>query len=428
MIRKGKWVFAAILVAALPGQVLAVPTSFYLSQTSIETVDPRAKDTQCQNTGSSTTLVGKDNEEKIWNYLIARPLKDGTSKLTPVQAAGIMGNMQQESGFSPTAENKKSGAYGIIQWLGSRRTALEDRAKKVAKERSVSDFTQIRDDLQFQLEHIWWEMITGENPDKFEAGKFTTFFEETKSTADPRAAARSWEVTVERSGGDGNALRMGYAQEIYNRYKNKSPSTSLGGSSPGACAGGGSAVEIAVRELGTREQPTGCDDGNTSVEGSCGPIDKYTDGHLENWCADFISWVFLQAGRPFTGGYPYKNPQNAAQREAGTWRQAGTQPMQEWFDADKPDRTFIERSPTMDVKPGDVYFLTGAKPCKKCAPDFSEGGIYHVGIVEKVEGTTLHVISGNTSSGNNGNGDVVGRDTIRDYKNNRILYGVGRML
>jgi hypothetical protein len=41
---------------------------------------------------------------------------------TPEQAAGIVGSFMQESGMDHTAVNPTSGAYGIGQWLGSRRT------------------------------------------------------------------------------------------------------------------------------------------------------------------------------------------------------------------------------------------------------------------------------------------------------------------
>ncbi|MCM1307674.1 MAG: phage tail tip lysozyme [Butyrivibrio sp.] len=46
------------------------------------------------------------------------------------QTAGIMGNIMQESGFSPKAVNSKSGAFGIIQWNGIRKTYLNKYASK----------------------------------------------------------------------------------------------------------------------------------------------------------------------------------------------------------------------------------------------------------------------------------------------------------
>ena len=44
--------------------------------------------------------------------------------LSQHQAAGLVGNLMRESGMSPTAVNSSSGAYGLAQWLGSRKKAL----------------------------------------------------------------------------------------------------------------------------------------------------------------------------------------------------------------------------------------------------------------------------------------------------------------
>jgi flagellum-specific peptidoglycan hydrolase FlgJ len=51
--------------------------------------------------------------------------------------------------------------------------------------------------------------------------------------------------------------------------------------SVGASADGSGVVTIALGEIG-----------NT--------YSKYTNGRQENWCADFVSWVYKSAGRPFT--------------------------------------------------------------------------------------------------------------------------------
>lgn len=70
------------------------------------------------------TLRGKNNAEKIFNYLV------DYADLTDNQAAGAVGVMMLESGgntlnLDPTAENPKSHAYGIAQWLDSRKTGLQ---------------------------------------------------------------------------------------------------------------------------------------------------------------------------------------------------------------------------------------------------------------------------------------------------------------
>lgn len=99
-----------------------------------------------QDTGSQTLLDGKNNKEKIWNYLVQE------MDLTDVQAAGVMGNIQQESNFNPTAVNPDSGAYGIVQWYAGRETALEGFA---------SDKGKAKSDLGLQLEFLKKELNTG---------------------------------------------------------------------------------------------------------------------------------------------------------------------------------------------------------------------------------------------------------------------------
>ncbi|MBA3679318.1 hypothetical protein H0W80_03985, partial [Candidatus Saccharibacteria bacterium] len=88
-------------------------------------------------------LVGSDNAEKIYKFLVGKGL-------TPFQAAGIMGNIKAESGFNPGIVEGGSGiGYGIIQWSFGRRTKLE--AAAAAKGVPVSD-------LAFQLDYLWEEL------------------------------------------------------------------------------------------------------------------------------------------------------------------------------------------------------------------------------------------------------------------------------
>lgn len=95
------------------------------------------------SSAASTTLSGNDNKEKIWNYLVNK------IGLNDIQAAGVMGNIQQESGFDPEATNPDSGAYGIVQWFAGRKTALQDFAKQ--KNLPASD-------LGVQLEYLKKEL------------------------------------------------------------------------------------------------------------------------------------------------------------------------------------------------------------------------------------------------------------------------------
>lgn len=68
--------------------------------------------------GGETTLSGSENAEKIFNFLVDKDL-------TPVQAAGVVGNFSVETGgtFSPfiqeTSQTPPLGGYGIAQWTGT---------------------------------------------------------------------------------------------------------------------------------------------------------------------------------------------------------------------------------------------------------------------------------------------------------------------
>lgn len=85
----------------------------------------------CGSGGGASLLPGNDNREKVWNYLV------GTMGFTATQAAGIMGNLQAESGFNPisaypstTSEYPHGKAWGLAQWLGGRQTNLINFARE----------------------------------------------------------------------------------------------------------------------------------------------------------------------------------------------------------------------------------------------------------------------------------------------------------
>lgn len=104
--------------------------------------------------GTGENLVGNSNAEKIWNFLVGN---DGNipkaDALTPEQAAGVMGNLRQESGpnFDPAINEGNGIGYGIAQWSFGRRTALE----KAAKDQGVAV-----SDLGFQLSFMYQESKT----------------------------------------------------------------------------------------------------------------------------------------------------------------------------------------------------------------------------------------------------------------------------
>lgn len=94
----------------------------------------------------STTLVGTEITEKVWNFLKAKGLSD-------LHAAAIMGNIQHESGFDPSAIEAGNGiGLGLCQWSYGRRDQLEAYAAALGKPPS---------DLLTQLNFFWMEYYPG---------------------------------------------------------------------------------------------------------------------------------------------------------------------------------------------------------------------------------------------------------------------------
>lgn len=87
----------------------------------------------------------QSNKEAIWAFLRSKGCSEEVT-------AGIMGNLQQESQFDPTAVEKPKtpdkGGHGIAQWTGARWTTLKQYASTHGK-----DWT----DLDLQLNLLWEE-------------------------------------------------------------------------------------------------------------------------------------------------------------------------------------------------------------------------------------------------------------------------------
>lgn len=155
-----------------------------------------------------SSLTGGENtpKGKIWTFLINK----GFSKAA---TAGTMANWQQESNFDPTADEggeggaTGSGGYGIAQWTGGRRETLF--AMATARSVDVSD-------LQFQLEHFYWEITEGDEANSFTIyGGLSGGLEEFKGFTDPIAACLTFEESYERAGTPVMGARYEYAQVIF---------------------------------------------------------------------------------------------------------------------------------------------------------------------------------------------------------------------
>ncbi len=98
---------------------------------------------------------------------------------------------------------------------------------------------------------------------------------------------------------------------------------------------------------------------------------KYTEGFEESWCADFISWVRMEAGRPYIS------------EDTDYWRIPGVVSLKDYYAAS--DAYVMVGSYT--PKFGDVAFYFGETPDGKSRE--------HVALVLDVKNDTLVTIGGN---------------------------------
>lgn len=120
-VRRLLLVMLALVMSLQPMNVIATDVDYqFYAANDILYYDPNSG-VHCITTSGTTTVQGTDNIAKMWNYFIGKGLTD-------YQAAGILGNIEVESGFSPFRHQVgmawPSGGYGIVQWDGSRREAV----------------------------------------------------------------------------------------------------------------------------------------------------------------------------------------------------------------------------------------------------------------------------------------------------------------
>lgn len=131
-----------------------------------------------------------DNRQYAFSWLVQKGY-------SPQAAAGIVGNLVQESGVNPTVRPGDSGtAHGIAQWRGDRYAALMDYAKQHGGS----------NDLGTQLGFLDTEL----------RGKYGSTFQKLMAAKDPREAAAAFALGYERPAG----AQTGVAENV-DGWKNR---------------------------------------------------------------------------------------------------------------------------------------------------------------------------------------------------------------
>jgi hypothetical protein len=345
--------------------------------------------------GSVGTGAGKNiaftgnNEDDIFNFFVAEGLP-------PEAAAAFIGNMNEESGLDPRAlEPSTKGdspingrGFGLVQWAFD--------ARQVPLKKLAESTNQPVNSMKLQLEFVMQELGTPSYRKVYDRLK-NLGGEDLKGESQVDKATEIIEIYYERHEGIhvGQAetqppqtfhqARKTKANDVLNKHK-----SGAGGSGTGTCSGNSQIVAVAQAELAknVKEIPAGIDS-NSSPD-----INKYTDGHPEKWCADFVSWVYKEAGKPFTGG------------ASGGWRLNAVGDLVSWLKSNGTYTTKQDNS--FAPQPGDVVIIDdGGNP---------EG---HTGIIAEVNGKSITTIEGNAL-------DSVLKLTYDDYTTDAKVTGWGR--
>lgn len=184
-------------------------------------------------TSTSTTIsAGVSNNrsntsDTVWNFFKGKGYTDAA-------VAGIMGNISQESGMSPTKlQNGKGPAAGLFQW--------ENYSRKSDRWKQLDDYAKGKGtswtDLITQLEYAWSEIKS--------YGMEPTL----KSETNVEEATEYFEKVFERAGTPNMPRRIMFAQLWYTTYTSKSvrtvTTTTTAGEIEGWGTGGKGSFKIA---------------------------------------------------------------------------------------------------------------------------------------------------------------------------------------
>lgn len=261
-------VFTLVLTGAPISQALSEGMRDFYSSNDIMFYDPEH---QICSPGSGTvgseagSAVGSDNAERIFNYLTSTTFTGLGGPMNAIQASGVLGNFYVESGLDPGQAQIRGSAYGIAQWDGARRTALENFASREGE--PVSD-------LNVQLRFLKLELDGWEGQNLANGGFMTV--------STPAEATEVFLVRFERAGVPHLDRRVQAAEQFHDRLGASGGSVATAGNPCGVSGAGGvgtgdfmseSFITYAQCATSTHGGPWGNNStpGGTMCSEGCGP-------------------------------------------------------------------------------------------------------------------------------------------------------------
>jgi hypothetical protein len=147
------------------------------------------------------TLRGNNNAQRAMNFFTDKLTRE--KHLSPQKAkmlaAGIVGNLMQESNVNPAASGDGNSSHGIAQWHNQRFTKM------------AAAVPNWRNNLGGQLEYLWKDMQSGDGGNAL--NKLVS------GARNPAQAAGIFQAAFERAGAPNNARRMAYANQLYQQHQ-----------------------------------------------------------------------------------------------------------------------------------------------------------------------------------------------------------------
>lgn len=164
------------------------------------------------SSAAGVTIVGGAGK---YPGMVYRALK--TKGFTDEGAAGILGNLQQESNVNPKSVESNGEGYGLVQWSFERKTSLINFAKKNNKPWQ---------DVDLQIDFLFKELEAGYKP----------LIAYLQKTTDVTEATVKFENQFERAGIKMMDKRIAYAKGHFKQIKAGKYGTPAGAASPATVA------------------------------------------------------------------------------------------------------------------------------------------------------------------------------------------------
>lgn len=318
------------------------------------------KDDMTCSGSSANGVSGADNQEKIWGYL----RKAG---LSAEQAAGVMGNIQAESGFSPTRHEAsfswESGGWGLAQWTGDRRNAIASQIPSEltkyysqeyggpANEKGMIESIPVEDNdklLIFELEYLIEE--SKRRPVSASGfGSAENAWELLKTLKTTEEAAVFWHDDFEKSADSRQKVienRGGAAKLLYERLKD------IGDGGENCSSSGGSFTEY-VKRYAWPETRTRTDKKPEYAEAieKAKSESRYVGADCFGGgvdCGGFVTTLLYDSGFDPNYNYGAKNGQAGPTSTQRAWAEANWQTLGNGSSIN-----------TADLQPGDVAHSPG---------------------------------------------------------------------